>query len=399
MGPRGPTPPGQDTSTDVGQKETGPIMSLPRVTLGLAMSLVLLGFSASGGFGQSFPADWEVERLLADRVALGRNPGIVVGLLDGEGPRVVTSGVSGREGVALDGSTVFEIGSVTKVFTAAVLEDMVARGEVQFDDPVAVFLPSHVTVSSVGDREITLLDLATHRSGLPRMPLNFRPADLRNPYAGYTIEQMYEFLSGFRLPREAGETWEYSNLGTGLLGHALAVKTGMTYEQLVRERILDALGMENTGVDLAPPLGAPTAQGHNALAETAPFWDFPTLPGAGALRSTADDMLLFAAANLASDGTQVSSILQRTHEVRASGIARHLSMGLGWLVNQRFPDRPITWHNGGTGGFHSFIGLDKVGGRAVVILTNGTQSIDDIGFYLLDRRNPLQPPDPLRERG
>ncbi|MBT8395384.1 MAG: beta-lactamase family protein, partial [Gemmatimonadetes bacterium] len=312
-------------------------------------------------------------------------------------PRVVSAGVSGREGVDLDGSTVFEIGSATKVFTASILQDMVASGDVRFDEPVAGFLPPHVVLPSEEGREITLLDLATHRSGLPRMPFNFRPADLRNPYLDYTVEQMYEFLSGHELPRGIGEAWEYSNLGMGLLGHALSVRAGMTYEQLVRARILDALGMEDTGVDLAPPLEAPRAQGHNALSEPAPFWDFTTLPGAGALRSTADDMLLFLAANLASDGPPVCAVLQQTHEIRTPGIAPNLSMALGWLVSQRFEDRPIIWHNGGTGGFHSFIGLDGRGGRAVVILTNGIQTIDDIGFHLLDRRSPLAPPEPLKE--
>jgi CubicO group peptidase (beta-lactamase class C family) len=154
--------------------------------------------------------------------------------------------------------------------------------------------------------------------------------------------------------------------------------------------------MENTGVHLAPPVEAPHAQGHDAMAQPVPFWDIPTLPGAGALRSTADDMLLFLAANLVDQGPPICEALGRTHEVRTPDIAANLSMALGWLVDQRFSDRPIVWHNGGTGGFHSFIGLDRVGRRAVVVLTNGTQSIDDIGFHLLDDRIPLSPPEPLR---
>jgi CubicO group peptidase (beta-lactamase class C family) len=297
--------------------------------------------------------------------------------------------------VVLDGNTVFEIGSVTKVFTAAVLESMVEKGEVNFGDPVAGLLPSSVRVPSESGRWITLLDLATHLSGLPRMPSNFFPADLENPYADYTVGQLYDFVSGYELERPIGSLWEYSNLGMGLLGHALCLKAGKTYEQLVRERVLDPLNMNETGIELAPPLGAPFAQGHGPTAQPVGNWDIPTLAGAGALRSTLYDMLLFAAANLTTTGSEISLLLQRTQVVRRQRIADDLSMALGWLVSQRFPDRPIVWHNGGTGGFHSFIGLDRSARQAVVILTNGTQSIDDIGFHLLDARSSLSPPEPL----
>ncbi len=344
---------------------------------------------------QGFPSDGTVRAILSDRVALGRNPGIVVGLLDESGPRVMAAGVSGREGVDLTGATVFEIGSATKVFTAVVLEEMVGRGEVQLEDPVARYLPQHVRVPREEEREITLLDLATHRSGLPRMPLNFFPADPENPYVDYSVEQMYAFLSEFELERGIGTEWEYSNLGMGLLGHALSLKAGLSYEGLVSRFILSPLEMRDTGILLSPALGFPFAQGHNAQAEPVPLWDLPSLSGAGALRSTANDMLLFLAANLSSDEGPVFAALRRTHEVQAPDVAPGLSMALGWLVNMRNPDRPIIWHNGGTGGFHSFIGFDPSSYRAVVVLTNGTQSIDDIGFHLLDDRNPLSPPEPL----
>jgi CubicO group peptidase (beta-lactamase class C family) len=345
--------------------------------------------------GQDLPPDETVRGILEERVALGRNPGIVVGLVDRHGPRVVAAGTSGTEGVELDGQTVFEIGSITKVFTAAVLQDMVLKGQVGWNDPVGDFLPGHVSVPGEPHRDVTLLDLATHRSGLPRMPVNFTPADVRNPYADYTVEQLYEFLSGASLVYPIGSDWEYSNLGMGLLGHVLSLRAGTTYERVVRERILDPLGMHDTGIDLAPPVAAPHAQGHGVKGEPVPGWDIPTLAGAGALRSTGLDMILFAAANLVKEEGDVFEALHGTHRVRTPEVAQGLSMALGWLVNHRLPDRPILWHNGGTGGFHSFLGLDKEGHRAVVVLTNGTASIDDIGFHLLDSRSPLSPPEPM----
>lgn len=370
-------------------------MKVPGWTWSLSVLHLLAALLPVAGAAQEFPSDEAIRKILLDRVALGHNPGIIVGVVDELGPRVVAAGVSGRVGVELDGNTVFEIGSITKIFTAAAMQDMVRRGEVQLEDPVADFLPKHVRIPSQGRRLITLLDLVTHRSGLPRMPSNFSPADVQNPYADYTVEQLYSFLSGYELPREIGALWDYSNLGMGLLGHALSLRAGMTFERLLRERILGPLAMGNTGFDLAPPVGAPSAQGHGSMAQPVPNWDVPTLAGAGALRSTMYDMLLFGAANLLSDSTGISSVLQDTHEVRAPDVQQNLSMALGWLVNKRFVDRPIIWHNGGTGGFHSFIGLDKSGHRAVIILTNGVQSIDDIGFHLLDGRTGLSPPEPL----
>lgn len=370
-------------------------MNVRRLVVALVYSSVLPCLLPSGGGAQGIPPDDTIEGILRGRVALGRNPGIIVGILDERGPRVIAAGVSGREGVDLDGNTVFEIGSITKVFTAAVLEDMVERGEVRFEDPVAGLLPGGLRVPAEEGRLITLLDLATHRSGLPRMPSNFSPADPTDPYADYSVARLYEFLSGYQLERGIGVEWDYSNLGMGLLGHALSLKSGRTYEWLLRDRILEPLGLENTGIDLAPPAGAPFAQGHGVNGEPVGNWANPTLAGAGALRSTMYDMLLFAGANIGGGGPEISAALRRTHEIRAQNVAPNLSMALGWLVNQRFPDRPIIWHNGGTGGFHSFIGLDEKNGRAVVVLTNGAQSIDDIGFHLLDRRNPLSPPPPL----
>ena len=186
---------------------------------------------------QGLPSDSAVRAILLPRVnALpdtGRHgEGIVVGLLD-KGRRVIAVGVGA--------DNVFEIGSITKVFTASILADMASRGEVRLDDPVAKYLPSSAHIPSRNGRQITLLDLVTQSSGLPRMPSNFTPRDSMNPYADYSVQQLYAFLSGYQLTRDIGATYEYSNLGMGLLGHALALKAGTSYERLVTRRILTPL--------------------------------------------------------------------------------------------------------------------------------------------------------------
>ena len=162
----------------------------------------------------------------------------MVGVIEPQGRRVVAYGsLNQGDPRPLNGDTIFEIGSVTKVFTSLLLADMVQRGEVALADPVAKYLPADVKVPERGGRVITLVDLSTHTSGLPRMPSNFHPKDPANPYADYTVEQLYQFLSSYQLTRDIGSQFEYSNLGGGLLGQALARRAGMDYEALVRSRI------------------------------------------------------------------------------------------------------------------------------------------------------------------
>ncbi len=208
----------------------------------------------------------EIKALIANRTGEAHKAvGIIVGLVDAGGRQVVAGGATTPGGTTLpDADTVFEIGSITKVFTSLVLADMVERGEVKLDDPVAKFLPSSVKMPSRNGREITLLDLSNQVSGLPRLPNNLKPADPNDPYADYSPARLYEFLSGYTLTRDIGEKYEYSNLAVGLLGHALALKAGLSYEELVRRRVLEPLEMRDTAIVLPERLMKRLAVGTDA---------------------------------------------------------------------------------------------------------------------------------------
>ena len=342
--------------------------------------------------------DAEVKSILQDRIERAKKGvGIVVGLVDDKGTRVIAYGKPSQESKqALDGNSVFEIGSVTKVFTATLLADMVERGEVSLSDPISKYLPKTVKTPTRDGKEITLFDLATQTSGLPRLPTNLKPQDPRNPYADYSVDQMYEFLSGYRLTRGIGEKYEYSNLGVGLLGHILALRAGTDYETLVRKRIAEPLKMADTKIKLTPAMSARLATGHGPLLKPAANWDLPTLAGAGALRSTVNDMLKFVAANLGFKKSPLLAAMQKAQQFqRDTGIA-DLSIGLGWHILKKF-DAELIWHNGGTGGYHSFIGFDKKNRKGVVVLSNATNDIDDIGRHLLLSQYPLAKIEPPRE--
>jgi serine-type D-Ala-D-Ala carboxypeptidase/endopeptidase len=338
---------------------------------------------------QAFAPNAEMQAIVTERVASKRTQGIVIAVLErGRTPRMIAGGVAGIAGVPLDGNTVFEIGSITKTFTGALLAEMVSRGEVRFDDPVAKYLPKTVRVPSRNNKQITLLDLATQSSGLPRLPGNMAPRDGANPYADYSVAQLYEFLSAYTLPRDPGEKYEYSNLGVGLLGHVLALRAGKSYEELLKERILDPLSMNDTRITLTPSMKTRMAQGFDLQSTPTRTWDVSTLGGAGALKSTANDMLKFLAANLDSTSTPLGRVLARSREPRHDTDRPGNTIGLAWHIVDLLGTL-ATWHNGGTAGFRTFIGLDEARHRGVIVLTNSADNPDDIGFHLLEPKVEL----------
>ena len=347
---------------------------------------------------QHFPSDAELTDLIRTRVEEGRATGIVLGVLEADGSRrVVSYGDAGPRALPLGEMSVFEIGSISKAFTGILLADMVSRGEVALDDPVADYLPDGVTVPSRG-REITLVDLATHHSGLPRLPTDMTPADATNPYADYTVEQLYGFLSGYSLPRDVGVQFEYSNLGGGLLGHALSRAAGLSYQELARERILHPLAMDMTGITLDDDMSGWMTRGHDQQGNVVPLWDLPTLAGAGALRSNMRDMLTFLDANVGPPTSDLERAMRTSHEPREEAGGPGMRIGLHWIVQNVRDDR-IVWHNGGTGGFRTFIGFDPDDQVGVVVLTNSTHGADDIGMHLINPIVPLTPaPAPVAER-
>ncbi len=281
-----------------------------------------------------------------------------------------------------DGDTVFEIGSVTKVFTSIALADLVLSGDLGLDTPVQGLLGDEVRVPMRDGAEITLGRLATHSSGLPRLPDNLAPADWANPYADYTVEHLYEFLAGHKLARGIGKAVEYSNLGYGLLGHALTLAEGTDYETLIARRILEPLEMSDTAVELTPPLRERLAPGHDEELRPVPNWDIPTLAGAGALRSTVNDLLTFLEANLGLRQTPLREAMARTHVPQVTDPALGMDIGLAWIIADE-GDRRIVWHNGATGGYSSFIGFDPEAREAVVVLSNSVISVDGLAYRLL----------------
>ncbi len=347
------------------------------------------------------PSDTEIRKILADRIGSEKlGIGIVVGVIDANGRRAVAYGSLAKDDPRpLNGDTIFEIGSMTKVFTSLVLMDMVQKGEVAVTDSVSKYLPASVKVPERNNRQITLQDLATQSSGLPRLPSNIHPKDAANPYADYSVEQLYEFLSGYQLTRDIGAQYEYSNLGVGLLGHVLTLRAGMDYESMVRSRICDPLGMNSTRITLSPEMKSRLAVGHGPSLGAVANWDLPTLAGAGALRSSANDILTFLAANLGYIKTPLAAAMAAEVSIRRPAGAPDMEIAYGWHVQTK-NGNSIIWHNGGTGGYRSYMGFDPKGRAGVVVLSNVSTPAgpDDIGRHLLDGSYPLEKVEQVKER-
>ncbi len=344
---------------------------------------------------QHFPPTEQLRSIVQTRVDEGRAVGIVLGVMEADGStRVVSAGEAGPVTHPLGERSVFEIGSITKVFTGILLADMVQRGEVTLGDPVSKYLPSDVTMPSRNGREITLLDLSTHRSGLPRLPSNMSPKDASNPYADYTVDQLYAFLASHELRRDIGSQYEYSNLAVGLLGHVLARVAGMNYEDLVRTRILTPLHMTMSGIALTPDMQDWMVAGHNQQGRVVPLWDLPVFAGAGALRSNTIDMLRFLAANIGPPEGDLEKAMRASH-IPHMQAGPQMAVGLNWHIRS-VGEKRLVWHNGGTAGFRTFIGFDPDERVGVVVLTNSAHGADDIGFHLINTEIPLT--EPPRER-
>jgi serine-type D-Ala-D-Ala carboxypeptidase/endopeptidase len=358
--------------------------------LGLAFATVMHSSGIGTPSTLAVPSDPEIRKILIERIDKYRQSvGIVVGVIGPQGRRVIAYGkLAAGDPRPLNGDTVFEIGSITKVFTSLLLADMVERGEVTLTDPVAKYLPAQVRIPGRNGEQIRLQDLATHTSGLPRMPSNLQPEDASNPFADYSVSRLYEFLSSYQLPRDIGSRFEYSNLGGALLGHTLAQRAGMDYGQLVESRIAGLLRMKSTRIDVTPEMKARFAVGHAYALEPTPNWDLGAFAGAGALHSTANDLLTFLAAHLGYTRSPLAPAMASMQSVRRESGLRKVA--LGWFVDTH-DGVEILWHDGGTGGYRSFVGYDPRSRVGVVVLSNnGTGAgVEDLGIHLLNPKLPL----------
>lgn len=340
-----------------------------------------------------FPSDGDIREILRQRVdAQGKGIGMVVGVIEPAGARVVSYGQSGEgDQRPPDGDTAFEIGSMTKVFTALVLAEMVRRGEVALEDPIAKYLPDGVRIPARNGQPITLLDVATHTSGLPLMPDGLVSLS-ELVTLKYSDAQLYAFLARYELPRQTGTTWDYSNIGYSLLGKALAARAAVDYETLLRTRVSVPLELTNTGVTFQRLKGR-LAVGHDgSLQPTLPLSTVPIMSvmmPAGAVLSTANDLLSLLAVAMGYDRSPLAPAMAAMLNTRRPSPGGE--QALGWMVEGTSDDQLVV-HDGGTFGFASSMVWDPKKRAGVVVLSNHVAAVGDVARHLLRPSRPLAKP-------
>jgi D-alanyl-D-alanine-carboxypeptidase/D-alanyl-D-alanine-endopeptidase len=322
--------------------------------------------------------------------------GMIAMLIDESGTRMSSYGSSGRPDVAMDGDAVFEIMSNTKVLTSLLLADMESRGEVSFADPVIKYLPATVKMRERGG-PITLLDLATYTSGLPNMPGNVPPMWWAStaPMSEYTQEKLFEFLAAFEPVHPPGTHYEYANLGFGLLGIALANRAGIPYEELLIKRICAPLGMSQTRIALTDDMSRHLVRGHDLDMKPTELWTWPAMPGAGCVRSTANDLTKYVKACMGITRTKLKTSLAELTQTQRPTSLPGTNAGMGWFLTSTGDDQ-VVWKSGLSMGCNTFMGYSRRERRGAVLLGNFLwQPLDagtiSLGFKLI--KPGFQSPD------
>ncbi|MGD0146700.1 MAG: serine hydrolase domain-containing protein [Nitrososphaerales archaeon] len=326
--------------------------------------------------------------------------GYSAGVLQGQQLKAINHGHTEKGGsVRPDSHSIFEIGSLTKLFTALLFCDLKTRGVLDFDDPVNAYLPSKVRVPNHEGKEVTLLHLATHASGLPRMPYRHfvRRDDGQHPFSRFSVEDAYRFLDEVKLESHPGSKYAYSNFGYALLGHVLELASGADYQELVRTRICIPLAMEDTSIDLTAEQKRRFCHGYSMQGAPKTRRRLEFMGPAGGLRSSVDDLAKSLRQAAADPGSGLSGMLKSCMVIRRRWPVDFISklqsepgfqdlqsagVGLGWHVYS-LRGRNFVWHSGGTRGFSSFIGLETLSKTGVVLLTNTNGDITDVGVRAL----------------
>lgn len=365
----------------------------PRRLLSRALSLIFGGLGVLPLAGQTVdPAAWQ--SYLDRCVALDLFPGIITMQFTPSQADTTTAGLAvPADGTPPDAQTFFQIGELTSIFTVAAAQELVNQRQLSWDTRAGAFLPANAQPPAFDDLTIRLRHLATHSSNLPPLPLDLRSEDPRQPFADYNAEDLHISLKIIaRLNRPPGTEYQFSMMGMGLLGHILELRSTQPYGAIIRDKVAQPLGLEDLTAQLSPEQAKRLATPHKARTPIAP-WDYGVFAGAGQLFATPETLVAFARAAADWVPSPLSATFQTMRIPVLPASQPQTEIGFGWHITTIHHD-PILWQSGQTGGHAAFLGIDLYNQRGVVVLTNGGDSVEGLGFYLLAPDDFPLPPLP-----
>ena len=340
-------------------------------------------------FGQ-IPID-SIKAIIKQEVTNKRSKSIIVGIVDANGRQIIAEGqLSDHDSRLPDGNTLYEIGSITKVFTSLLLADMSLKQQLNVHDPISEFLPVTVKTPIRKGKEISLLSLSTHRSGMPRFPYNTDPKNLDEPYIDYGVNQLYEYVAHFEPSFDIDSKWQYSNVGYGVLGTVLTLVTQKNFETLMTDEICKPLHLNNTVISLTAKQKENLAIGHAETGTNVGLTALGAIEAGGALRSNVNDLLTFAEENMGLIKTALFPAMELTHVLQAKKDGNDTYTTMGWTLDNN-NGQNILFKDGGMPGYCTFLGIDNKNKIGVVVLSNSNNSVSDIGRYILDSRHKIEP--------
>jgi len=353
-----------------------------------ALALLAATLAVDAG-AQDLLTENTLRALLEKRLEAEASPTCALAGFAGEKTVVVRACTAGAASPALEAHAFVEIGSISKALTGILLADMVERGEVTLDATAASLAPKGAKLPRSGDREISLRDLVSQTSGLPRLPPGFQPKDMANPYADFGVDALYAALAKTELARAPGGGYEYSNFGFMWLAELMGRRAGRDFESLAQARLFAPLGMKEAGVRLSPEQGKRLAPGHDSARRPVRAWDMdPALAGVGGIRATTDDMMKLAEALAGRRASPLDAAIRRSQETLFAG-PRGGGVAYAWAIVPR-PEGKVFWHNGSTSGFHTMLAFSPTARRAAFVVADSPANLDDLALHLVDAGLPLK---------
>lgn len=324
-----------------------------------------------------------VDAVVKPYIQNSANAGISIGIVQNNETTFYHYGETKKETASLpNNNTIYEIGSISKTFTGYLLAQSINSKKINLDDDIRNYMVAKYPNLEFEGKPILIKHLVNHTSTLPRLPANLDQQpnfDIENPYANYSKEMISKYLQELVLKAQPGITQEYSNLGMALLAIILENKYRKTYNALLKTYITLPLKMKNTFENVPKQQKVNFATGYSASGVEVKHWDLVNFVGAGGIKSTIQDMILYLQENMSG----INSNIVLSHELTFESDKQ--STGFAWMVNKMKDNNTFIWHNGGTGGFTSFCGFIKEKQTGIVILNNSANSVDNLAVSILKK--------------